>query len=580
MAFDNGVSSPGGMSYAAPLMQFQQFANWKADDPFQKVFNDQQQQLNQQRIQQGQQQLDLSKTFQGGLPRDAQGNIDYSQVAAALAQKGDIAALTQMAPLVAQQQAGNTPLLPAGGQGGGAAPAPPPMRPSATNSPQGDPGSGTVASLVTDRLPNQDTTTGQTIAKIAQVIGVDPNATLTSGQLRRAQGLLQKYAAADAGGGQGGNPDFKDRFAGDSGSLPPSANAVSPKPQVAPQPPAPIGAGSPQQPQGGPPAQAGPAPQPPQGPITPQVPLPPGFTDPQQAAMALRQRAAQIESANPKTKPKADELRDWASRIEASIAPVDVSPNTTRVDPRTGKILYQGPGAAGMANNRETGATLEADAENYRQTGKLPPNMGRGIQGQAESNAIRQRAAEMEIGEGGNPADWSSRWQSFATQAAGKRALETRAAGLSLAENEASSLIPRVREISSKISRTNYPSLNSLILAAQKGTGGTDVIKLGIAIESLVPVYARVLKPVGQVGQGDMARAHDILDKAWSDGQIGAALDQMQVELKSARSALDKTMTESENRRIGKKQDDTKTSAPDTEGWVDKGAGVRIREVK
>jgi hypothetical protein len=264
---------------------------------------------------------------------------------------------------------------------------------------------------------------------------------------------------------------------------------------------------------------------------------------------------------------------------------VTVQPNATIVDPRTGKVLTQGPGAAAMSGAAGRSETVESDAEVYRQTGKMPAGIARTPQGQAEAHAIRQLAREKEIAEGGNPDDWASRWQSFATQAAGKRALETRAAGLSLAENEASSLIPRVREISGKIERTKYPTLNSLILASQKGTGGTDVIKLGIAIESLVPVYARVLKPVGQVGQGDMARAHDILDKAWSDGQINAALDQMEVELKSARTALDKTMSESEGRRVGKKETDTKTSAaaaakPDADGWIKLPNGARIQEIK
>jgi hypothetical protein len=580
--FAQTVNAPGAASFGAGKFDFSDFANWGAAFQKGKLDNQQQQsyvqqqQLNAQKIAEGQRQADLAKAMQGGAALDANGNFDPQKAMALFAKFGGPSDLTQLAPLAQQQQAGNTPLFP--GQGGAPLPqgqpqpssiAAPPLPPPAANQPKGDPGTGTITDLVTSKLPNQDSATGQAIVKIAQMMGVDPNAVLTPGQTRRAQGLLQKYA-----GGDSATPS-------DAGSLPPSANAVAPKPLVTAT-PAQGASAQPQQPPAQQPQQAPqPAPQAQpqqQGPIVPQVPLPVDpktgqpFSDPMQAANFLRDRAARLEAANPKAKPIAERLNGMAAQIENSIAPLKVGPNETIVDPRNSKTLYQGPGAAGMANNRETGATLDADAENYRQTGKLPPNMGRGIQGQGESNAIRQRAAEMEIGEGGNPADWSSRWQSFATQAAGKRALETRAAGLSLAENEASSLIPRVREISSKIKRTEYPTINSLILAAQKGTGGQDVIKLGIAVESLVPVYARVLKPVGQVGQGDMARAHDILDKAWSDGQIGAALDQMQVELKSARSALDKTMSESENRRVGKKEADAKTSAPGDAGktteWV------------
>ena len=328
--FDNGVSSPGGASYLAPLLSFSQFGDWKPDDPYQKVFNDQQQQLNQQRIQQGNQQQEIQQTFQGGLPRNADGSIDYAKAVSMLAQKGDTSALWKGADAMAVQNASKlSPMLANGPQGAspqGGQPQPPAQAGPAQTpaSPKGDAGSGTIASLVTDKLPNQDATTGQTIAKVAQVMGVDPNAPLTPGQLRRAQGLVQKYAGGSAAGDDGNT--FKDRFAAaDGGNLPPSANAVSPAPKIAPAAPpvAPQGGGQQpvqqqpqQQPQGAPQA-APPAAtqQAPQGqPIVPQVPLPKGFNDPQAAILALRAEAARL-SPNPRARGQVDELNNWASRI-------------------------------------------------------------------------------------------------------------------------------------------------------------------------------------------------------------------------------------------------------------------------
>lgn len=573
--FPTAVSPPGGASYTAPLLNFQQFANWAADDPYKKVFDQQQQQLNSQRLQQGQQQLDVAGTFKGGLPIDpSTGQIDYKKAVSMLAQKGDINSLWNGADAMLSQSAmGVSPLLTGGGQpggapGGGGAPAGGPQPSSvparplpapAANSPKGDSGSGSITDIVTDRLPGQNMTTGQTIIKIADMMGIDPNAVLTPGQQRRAQGLLQKYAPEIAGQSGTASPSFKDRFAAsgdESGNLPPSANAVSPAPKAAAAPqqsargaPAAAGPGQPQQPMqpgAGAPAQPlqGQPQQPQGGPIVPQVPLPKGFTDPQQAILALRAEAARL-SANPRAAGQVAELNNYAQRIEQSLQPLQVNPNTTLLDPRNSKVLYQGAGAAMMGAAAAGGSpTIDADAELYRQTGKLPPNMGRGMQGSAEAKAIRARAVQQEIDEGGDPGDWSAKWQKFGALATGRRVLETRAVGLTLAENEATTLIPRVREASARVSRTEYPDINKLINAAQKKTGGTDVIKLGIAIESLIPVYARVLKPVGQVGVADTQTAHDLLDKAWADGQINAALDQMGVELKSARSALDKTMDE------------------------------------
>lgn len=558
--FPTAVAPPGGVSYAPPLLSFQQFANWSADDPYKLA-------TEKARLDQIQQQVELSKAFAGGVPTDpSTGQIDYRQAAGILAAKGDIGGAIGLL----QQQPAPLPSILGGGQpqqGGqpqGQQPAQgaPPVQPASIpakplpppgRGPQGDAGQGTVTSMVTDRLPSQNQTTGQTIMKIAEVMGVDPNTNLTPGQQRRAQGLLQKYAPEIAGmsvkGGAAtaeASPSFSDRFGGDEGaSLPPSANAVSPAPKVQRAPIGAAGQGASQSAAPGPDApQAEPAQ--PQQPLTPQEPLPQGYSDPMKAIADLRTEANRLTAdPRPGAQAMAKRADAWADRIEAGLKPVSVGASTTLLDPRTRQPVYQGPAAAAYANGGgETGATLDADANQYRLTGKLPPNMGRGIQGQQQATAIRTRAAEQEVNDGGDPNDWPSRWQKFSTQAAGLRTLEVRAAGLTLAENEAKLLLPRVRDISGKISRTEYPTINKLILASKKGSGDPNVIKLGVAVESLIPVYAKILKPVGTVGAADMERAHDILDKAWSNGQINAALDQMELELDSAKEALKKTQAE------------------------------------
>lgn len=627
MAWDNGVSAPGGVSYAAPLMQFQNFSNWAADDPYKKVRDEQQKQLNQQQIAQGQRQQELAAALQGGAAL-TDGKFDPQKAAALLARFDPNSA----ANMVQQAPAQPSTMQPEGqpqGQPQGAPPGQPtsiparPLPPPAQNSPQGDQ-PGSVMSRVTDTLPPNSEDLGKVALNLAKYVGADPNASLTPEQAQKADIWLKRYAQAnkiaprvanDAAGGAAAAPSFKDRFAAadGGGTMPPSANAVSPAPPPAAPAPAQAGGRLPlSQPQPGAPAQAAPVaapqaqppqgqPQPPQGapigagspaaapqpaappqqPLRPQVPLPKGFTDPQQAILALNAEAARVaRSGGRGAAEEAERLKNWATRIEASIAPVDVNPNTTRLDPRNGQVLYQGPNAALLSGGAARSETIQSDAEVYRQTGKMPAGIARTPQGQAEAHAIRNLARENEIAAGGNPAEWSTRWQKFQAQATGRRVLENRAVGLELAENEATTLIPRVREASARVSRTSYPTINSLILASQKGSGGTDVIKLGIAVESLIPVYARVLKPVGQLAQGDMARAHDILDKAWSDGQIGAALDQMGIELKSARTALDKTLDEYGVERPKASANDAAKTKTDDDGWIDKGDGVRIRKVK
>lgn len=75
----------------------------------------------------------------------------------------------------------------------------------------------------------------------------------------------------------------------------------------------------------------------------------------------------------------------------------------------SGKVIFKAP------EQTEPAAALDADAERYRQTGTLPPNMGRGVQGAAMAASIRQRAVEKEIEAGGDPSKWPSKWQDYKT---------------------------------------------------------------------------------------------------------------------------------------------------------------------
>jgi hypothetical protein len=594
--FSSDVNAPGGVNYAAPLLNFSNFSNWAADDPYKKVFDQQQQQLNQQAIAKGQNQLDLATTFKDGLPIDkATGQIDYKKAVSMLAQKGDIGALWNGADAMLAQSATNmSPLLAGGGQPAGTAAAPSvapasiparPLPPPPAGTPQGDPGTGTITDIVTDRLPNQDTSTGQTILKLSQMLGVDPNVPLTPGQLKRAQVLLDRYAPAPApapkvsrdgtstapaeatGGGTGDT--FKDRFAAASGgNLPPSANAVSPAPpQTPPQPavrPAPsAGAPQPVPVQGAPQGAPGPAPgsavvppqpvpvgpqgapgqpqatpaQPPQG--MPQVPLPKGYTDPQEAILALRREAARL-SANPRAAGQVAELNNWAQRIETSLQPLSVGANTTLLDPRTMQPIYRG----GMQGQTPE-ATLDADAERYRQTGTLPPNMGRGIQGQQQATAIRQRAAEQEINAGGDPANWPEKWQQFKAQgaaaSAGARVGATREANLKLILQVANAAIPAAIEQSEKVGRTNWVPLNKIIQKGEVMTSDPELRSFGMANLQLAESWARAMNPTGVMRESDREKALEFLNTADSPATYKRLVQQLQVQMQRELDAITKT---------------------------------------
>jgi hypothetical protein len=204
------------------------------------------------------------------------------------------------------------------------------------------------------------------------------------------------------------------------------------------------------------------------------------------------------------------------------------APGTATADPGSQVV----PGTGGLTRD-----ALDFNAARLNITGQMP-QIGGGTAGNLSRKALTNRAAELARIDNLDPKTATSDQMLLKARLAGMRTLETRAANLELAGAESEKLIPRVRDTSAKVDRTEYPSLNALIIAAQRGTGGTDVIKLGTAINSLIYVYARVLKPTGILNETDTRRAQDLLNIAWSNGQIGAALDQMEVELDSARQGL------------------------------------------
>jgi hypothetical protein len=107
--------------------------------------------------------------------------------------------------------------------------------------------------------------------------------------------------------------------------------------------------------------------------------------------------------------------------------------------------------------------------------------------------------------------------------------------------NELTNITPIVSELSSKVSRTNYPTVNKLIEAAKTGSGDTDVIRLGIAVNSVRDLYAKYLNGNGQSTDSARAQASEMLDKAWATNQIDAAVDQINKEVGRAKLGIAQT---------------------------------------
>jgi hypothetical protein len=145
---------------------------------------------------------------------------------------------------------------------------------------------------------------------------------------------------------------------------------------------------------------------------------------------------------------------------------------------------------------------------------------------------------------------------------AAERSLATQTAKMSTAANEASKMVDIVRTYSDKVDRTEFPTINAITNAVSKGTGGKEIVQLNTSINALVNSYARAISPTGQPTVSDKNHAREVINSAYSTGQIGAILDVMQQEMSIAREAAGTASTELKAARETARKRGAETQTP------------------
>jgi hypothetical protein len=98
-------------------------------------------------------------------------------------------------------------------------------------------------------------------------------------------------------------------------------------------------------------------------------------------------------------------------------------------------------------------------------------------------------------------------------------------------------MIDIVRTTSAAIDRTQFPTINAIQNAVDKGTGGKEIVKLNAALNSLVNSYARAISPTGQPTVSDKNHAREVINASYSNGQIDAITDIMRQEMNIAKAS-------------------------------------------
>ncbi len=146
-------------------------------------------------------------------------------------------------------------------------------------------------------------------------------------------------------------------------------------------------------------------------------------------------------------------------------------------------------------------------------------------------NRLAERAKQL----GMSGSDIATKMAEFQGTKAGERTLGTRTAQVEMAVTEAQNLMPLALAASNAVNRTNYPTLNKILLAGESGSGDENAVRLGIATNSLINVYARAVSPSGAPTVSDKDHARELLSSAWSKGQYAAGVDQLNKEMQAAR---------------------------------------------
>jgi hypothetical protein len=164
-------------------------------------------------------------------------------------------------------------------------------------------------------------------------------------------------------------------------------------------------------------------------------------------------------------------------------------------------------------------------------------NLGRGQQGAQNIAALRKEVLRQAQTRGLAGSDLAALNAEFAGLQAGERTLGTRTANVEMAASEVQQLAPLALQASEAVDRTQYPTLNKILMAAEQGTGDENVVRLSVSVNGLVNTYARAISPTGNPTVSDKDHAREILEGAWSKGQFRAGVDQIGKEIAAARKS-------------------------------------------
>lgn len=165
--------------------------------------------------------------------------------------------------------------------------------------------------------------------------------------------------------------------------------------------------------------------------------------------------------------------------------------------------------------------------------------LGWGKTGAANRAKVLSSATKIITDRGGSGGELAAAKAEFMGTQAGSRAVGTQAARIGIASRELQKFIPPLLDASKAVDRTQFPTINALQIAAERGTGGEAVVRLVSQVNAVKNAYAQIAARGGQSTDDARHRADEVMNAAWSSGQIEAGAKQLMIEADSALSAAE-----------------------------------------
>lgn len=189
-----------------------------------------------------------------------------------------------------------------------------------------------------------------------------------------------------------------------------------------------------------------------------------------------------------------------------------------------------------------SGDALDSAAGRYKLDGTLPPNLGRGIQGQANTVKILNRAAEMARDAGDTPEAGRIGQLAAKANAGALNELSKRESQVSAFERTFVKNTQLVESLSDKVDRTGVPILNKWINSGKRAVlGDPDLSSFDAAIKGAVNEYTKIVSgSMGNVAmaEGEIKKIEDLLSAAQTPEQVKAVLKTMRTETQNRMSGF------------------------------------------